>query len=148
VAAVSNGAGADATMQAATIILVSSSNKILMQLRDDGNGKSIPYPNMWNFPGGEKEADESHLECAVRETKEEFNLDISSGDCEEIFFYRHDDIVEDTVYVCRVEGEPELQLHEGAAIAWMSLEEIKELALGFDQGKIISHIERYLSSGE
>jgi 8-oxo-dGTP diphosphatase len=68
-------------MQAATIVLLSSSNKILMQLRDDGNGKSILYPNMWNFPGGEKEADESRLECAVREVKEEFNLDISSGDC-------------------------------------------------------------------
>jgi 8-oxo-dGTP diphosphatase len=134
-------------MQSATIVLVSSSNNILMQLRDDGNGKSIPYPNMWNFPGGEKEEGESHRECVVRETKEEFSFDISSSDCEELFFYQHDDIVEDTVYVCRVEGEPELQLHEGAAIAWMSLEDIKKLELGFDQGKIIPHIERYLNSG-
>jgi 8-oxo-dGTP pyrophosphatase MutT (NUDIX family) len=134
-------------MQAATIVLLSSSNKILMQLRDDGNGKSILYPNMWNFPGGEKEADESRLECAVREVKEEFNLDISSGDCEEVFFYQHDNI-DDTIYFCRVEGEPKPELHEGAAVEWMSLKEIKKLNLGFEQHKIIPHIERYLDSAK
>ena len=135
-------------MQAATILLLSSSNKILMQLRDDGNGKSIPYPNMWNFPGGEKEDGESHLQCVVREVKEEFNLDISSKDCEEIFFYQHDEIMDDTVYVCRVEGEPKLELHEGASIEWMSLEDIKKLDLGFEQHKVIPYIERYLNSGK
>ena len=135
-------------MQAATMVLLSSSNKILMQLRDDGNGKSILYPNMWNFPGGEKEDDESHLECAVREVKEEFNLDICSKDCEEVFFYQHDNIIDDTIYVCRVEGEPKLELHEGAAIEWMSLEDIKKLNLGFEQHKVIPCIERYLNSGK
>lgn len=135
-------------MQAATVILLSSSNRILMQLRDDGHGTSIPYPNMWNFPGGEKEDHESHLECAVREVKEEFNLDISSKDCEEIFFYHHDDIVDDTVFACRVDGEPKVELHEGAAIEWMSLEDIKKLELGFFQNEIIPRIERYLNSGK
>jgi 8-oxo-dGTP diphosphatase len=132
-------------MHAATIVLLSSSNKILMQLRDDGNGKGIPYPNMWNFPGGEKEDDESHLECAIREVKEEFNLDISSKDCEEIFFYQHDDNIDDTIYVCRVEGEPKPGLNEGAAVEWMALEDIKKLDLGFEQDKIIPYIERYLN---
>jgi 8-oxo-dGTP pyrophosphatase MutT (NUDIX family) len=140
--------GVDATMKAATVILLSSSNRILMQLRDDGHGTSIPYPNMWNFPGGEKEDDESLLECAIREVAEEFNLDISLKDCKEIFFYHHDDIIDDTVYVCRVDGEPKVELHEGAAVEWMSLEDIKKLELGFYQDMVIPHIERYLNLGK
>ena len=57
---------------AATVLLRRLDGKILMQLRDDGCGEEIPFPNMWNFPGGLVESSETPLEAAIREIKEEF----------------------------------------------------------------------------
>jgi len=36
-------------------------------------------------------------------------------------------------------------LHEGSAFAWMTLEEIAGLELGFDQAKIVAHLSRRLT---
>jgi 8-oxo-dGTP diphosphatase len=35
---------------------------------------TIPWPGLWDLPGGGREGDETPLECAVRETREEFGL--------------------------------------------------------------------------
>lgn len=128
-----------------TAIIISPENNVLMQLRDDGNGVHIPYPNMWNFPGGRNENGESEIECLTREMREEFELEVMPEKCKKIISYRHDDATHDAVFVCHIDSEPELPLHEGAAIKWMSLSEIKRLELGFDQEKIIPHLETYLS---
>lgn len=36
----------------------------------------IPFPGMWDLPGGGREEDETPVECAIRETREEFNIAI------------------------------------------------------------------------
>ncbi|HEV7323091.1 MAG TPA: NUDIX hydrolase [Ensifer sp.] len=36
----------------------------------------IPFPGMWDLPGGGREDDESPVECAIRETREEFDIAI------------------------------------------------------------------------
>ncbi|MEM0324887.1 MAG: NUDIX domain-containing protein [Candidatus Aenigmatarchaeota archaeon] len=36
----------------------------------------LKYPNYWGFPKGEKEKNESEIEAAKREIKEETNLDV------------------------------------------------------------------------
>lgn len=51
---------------------------LLVYLRDDK--PSIPFPNMWDFPGGGREGQETPFETAQRETKEEFSLDITKED--------------------------------------------------------------------
>ncbi|MGD1877039.1 MAG: NUDIX hydrolase [Kiloniellaceae bacterium] len=35
---------------------------------------TIPWPGLWDLPGGGREGDESPVECALRETEEEFGL--------------------------------------------------------------------------
>ncbi|WP_151620674.1 NUDIX hydrolase [Streptococcus intermedius] len=45
---------------------------ILTILRDDI--PTIPYPNMWDFPGGGREKDETPFECVQREVFEELGL--------------------------------------------------------------------------
>jgi 8-oxo-dGTP pyrophosphatase MutT (NUDIX family) len=35
-----------------------------------------PYNGFWEIPGGRKELEESHEECAVREVREELGLDV------------------------------------------------------------------------
>ena len=53
-------------------------DKLLTILRD---GKaSIPWPNMWELPGGGREGDESPFECAAREVYEELGIHLTE-DC-------------------------------------------------------------------
>ncbi|MFN7055180.1 NUDIX domain-containing protein [Hyphomonas sp.] len=45
---------------------------LIAYLRDDKPG--IPFPGMWDLPGGGREGAESPIECALRELEEEFGL--------------------------------------------------------------------------
>ena len=45
---------------------------LVAYLRDDK--PTIPYPNSWDLPGGGREDGESPIDCALRETEEEFGI--------------------------------------------------------------------------
>ena len=53
-------------------------DKLLTILRDDK--ANIPWPNMWELPGGGREEDESPFECAAREVFEELGIRLTK-DC-------------------------------------------------------------------
>ena len=53
-------------------------DKLLTILRDDK--ASIPWPNMWELPGGGREGDESPFECVAREVYEELGIHLTE-DC-------------------------------------------------------------------
>ena len=53
-------------------------DKLLTILRDDKT--TIPWPNMWELPGGGREGDESPFECAAREVYEELGIHLTE-DC-------------------------------------------------------------------
>ncbi|MGO5580569.1 NUDIX hydrolase [Streptococcus milleri] len=50
---------------------------ILTILRDDI--PTIPYPNMWDFPGGGREKEETPFECIKREVFEELGITIKES---------------------------------------------------------------------
>ena len=52
--------------------------RILTILRDDK--ENIPWPNMWELPGGGREGDESPFGCAQREVFEEIGVRLTK-DC-------------------------------------------------------------------
>lgn len=52
--------------------------RILTILRDDK--PTIPWPNLWELPGGGREGDESPFECAAREVYEELTIQLSKDD--------------------------------------------------------------------
>ena len=52
--------------------------QMLTILRDDK--MTIPWPNMWELPGGGREGDESPFECAAREVYEELGIHLNE-DC-------------------------------------------------------------------
>lgn len=53
-------------------------DKLLTILRDDK--ASIPYPNMWELPGGGREDEETPFECVQREVFEELGLKLEEAD--------------------------------------------------------------------
>lgn len=53
-------------------------DSLLTILRDDK--ASIPWPNMWELPGGGREEDESPFECVAREVYEELGIHLTE-DC-------------------------------------------------------------------
>lgn len=55
-----------------------SGQSVLTLLRDDF--ATIPFPDMWDFPGGGREGDETPQDCVLRELHEEFGLRISARD--------------------------------------------------------------------
>lgn len=124
----------------ATALLQRPDGSILMQLRDDGGGTPIPFPNTWNFPGGAVEPHEVPLEAVIREVAEEFEIILNPSDCKEIWKYAHDHAVRDHIFFCKVPADAKAVLHEGAACAWMTLSEIAQLNLGFDQSKIVAQL--------
>ena len=127
-----------------TFILLRPSGEILMQLRDDGNGISIPYPDMWCFPGGGKDAGETYLSTTVREAREEYDMDINAGNFFLLTSYDHDNMINDHVYICPVPQHCSPKLREGRDMQWKKLAVIKELPLAWEQHKIIMILEEYL----
>jgi len=55
-----------------TAILISTDGRLLFQLRD--NIPDIPDPGKLDFFGGDREGDESFLECVAREVHEEIGF--------------------------------------------------------------------------
>lgn len=53
-------------------------DKLLTILRDDK--PTIPWPNMWELPGGGREGNETPFECVAREVYEELSIQLSKAD--------------------------------------------------------------------
>jgi 8-oxo-dGTP pyrophosphatase MutT (NUDIX family) len=117
-----------------------------MQLRDNGGGAAIPYPNMWNFPGGTVDPGEEPLAAAIREIAEEFEVHLEPSNCREVWRYTHDHAAIDHIFLCKVPADTKPVLHEGAAWAWMTLHQIACIELGFDQTKIVAFMMRSLTA--
>jgi len=127
----------------AVVILIKPSGKILMQLRDDGGGKPIDYPNTWCFPGGEIEDDEKPIDAAVREIQEETNIRIEPGSLIQIFTYDHDETSE-YIFVGFVPEDTVAKVLEGEAMEWLTFDEIAQLELAFEQAGVLPVLKPYL----
>jgi 8-oxo-dGTP diphosphatase len=57
-----------------TKIALVNQGRVLTILRDDK--PDIDFPGMWDFPGGGREGNETPIATAIREIKEELNIDL------------------------------------------------------------------------
>ena len=80
-------------------VLIVVDNKVLLGHRVDNKTDTggIYEPGSWTCPGGKQEYDETIFECAIRETKEETNLDLDISSLQ--LFDATDDIQPNKHYV-------------------------------------------------
>lgn len=113
-----------------SIILQNHRNEVLLFLRD--NKPEIPYPNLWDIPGGHFEAGETPEACIAREMLEEIETDVSA--CKRQSVYDFPDRIE-YIFLMDFEAEAEsIPLHEGQCLRWFAEAKIPwdNLAFGFD----------------
>ena len=118
-----------------SIIIINSRDQILLFLRD--NKSTIPYPNMWDFLGGQIEEGETAEQCIVREIKEEINLDLT--DFNHFVTENFPDRIE-YVFSKKINLDiSQIILTEGQKIKWFSFNEIKEIDTVFGLEQIIDN---------
>jgi len=114
-----------------SILFINDHLEVLLLLRDDI--PTIPYPGMWDIPGGHVEPGETSSACIVREMKEEMDLDLTGHqlfariefpDRIEYTFWKHVNLDIDRIH-----------LTEGQRLAWFSESKarITRLAYGFNR---------------
>ncbi len=112
-------------------VLIIQDNKVLLGHRVENykDTGGIHEENSWTCPGGKQEYNETFIECAIRETKEETNLDVETIEV----FNVHDDISTDrhfiTIQVIARNFSGELKAMEPEKIdkwEWFDLDNLPE----------------------
>ena len=116
-----------------SIIFINDENQILLFLRD--NKPTIPYPNMWDFLGGQIEEGETPAECIIREIKEEINLELK--DFHYLMTENFPDRIEYVFYKRINLDISEIVLTEGQKIQWFTKEELEQMETVLGVNKII-----------
>jgi len=114
-----------------SIIFVNDQQQVLLLLRDDT--PTIPYPNMWDVPGGHVDAGETPELCIVREMKEE--MDLTLEDFERFSIMEFADRVEVTFWKRADLDIEKIDLREGQRLKWFTEFEARntKLAYGFNE---------------
>lgn len=122
-------------------VICGDQNQILIDRR-------LPQGDMadlWEFPGGKIEANETVEDCIAREIKEELGIEITVG--RHLITIEHDYEqfrVTLIVHQCKIkQGEP--QAIECAEIRWVSLKQIQEYTFPEANYQIIAAIAKLFS---
>lgn len=121
-------------MVGAGILLLNSKNQILLILRDDK--KEIPFPNMWDIPGGKVENEEGPEQTVKREMMEELGLE-NLGDIKLFKCIKTENII-DYIFWKRMDLNPsKIVLLEGQRIEYFNIERIRKTILAFNYNNVI-----------
>lgn len=109
--------------------LYNSKDKSILLHKRDGNTKI--NPNRWAFFGGRQEAEESPVECFVRELEEETGLKINESKVIALCDYLNEKLNRHRYffYVESDVGVDKLVLGEGEGFRWIPISEIKKFNL-------------------
>ncbi|NEX12496.1 MAG: NUDIX hydrolase [Prosthecochloris sp.] len=118
----------------ASILFFNDSRQVLLLLRDDI--PSIPFPGMWDLPGGHIENSESPQCCIQREMLEEMLLE--TGQCDLFGIYDFSDRIE-YVFSKKIFFNPsDVDLQEGQRIRLFSEEEVGKTTLAYGFNRILA----------
>ncbi len=132
-------------MIGAGIILLNSNNHVLLLLRD--NKIDIPYPNMWDIPGGKVEEGESPEETVRREMMEEMSIKVL-GEINLFKIYTSENLT-DYIFWKRIDLSPaEINLNEGQRIEYFSLDRIRKTELAFNYNSVLEEFYNKIPTKE
>ena len=121
-------------MIGAGIILLNRNNEVLLLLRD--NKIDIPFPNMWDIPGGKVEEGEFPEQAIRREMKEEIGL-ANLGEIN-LFKIIPSENLTDNIFWKRLDLNTEvIDLKEGQRIEYFNLERIRKTKLAFNYNEVL-----------
>jgi 8-oxo-dGTP pyrophosphatase MutT (NUDIX family) len=100
---------------------------------------ALLFPGCWAFPGGKSEPGETPEEIAIREVKEETNLDFSptkhllTGHYGNRVMHR---------FTGSFSGEVVIQQEELSDYGWFTFKETQQLEMAFDYRNVLEYIYR------
>ncbi len=121
-------------MIGAGILLLNRNNEVLLLLRDDK--VDIPFPDMWDIPGGKVEDNETPIEAIRREMMEEMSI----KDLGEIQLFKiiTSENITDYIFWKRFDlNTSEIDLQEGQRVEYFNLERIRKTKLAFNYNKVL-----------
>jgi len=117
-----------------SVIFVNDKRQVLFFLRD--NTPDIPYPDMWDVPGGHVEDGETSEQCIVREMHEEMGIELKDFQLfSEIEF---DDRIEYTFSKYENLDIDRIHLTEGQRLRWFTEDEAENTTLAYGFNRIIA----------
>ena len=126
-----------------SVLLINDQGRVLLLLRDDN--PEIPYPGMWDVPGGHVEKGETPEQCIVREMKEEIGLDLRVFQLFSVTEF--DDRTEYTFWQKANLDLDKVRLNEGQRLKWFTKDEASNIELAYGFNRIVEDFfERNLSS--
>ncbi|WP_010141317.1 NUDIX domain-containing protein [Oceanicola sp. S124] len=129
---------------AKTLLFVGEALAVLQ--RDDL--PTIPFPGLWDMPGGGREPGESPLDCVIRETAEELSLQLVPADFHYARPYRDSSGVEVWFFAARIPAGRQAGIRlgsEGQGWALMASEEY--LAHPLRIPPLAARLRDYLAAG-
>ena len=116
-------------------IIINETGKILLIKHNKGH---------WAFPKGHVEANETEIETALREIKEETNLEVEiNQNIREITTYSpKENVIKDVIYFAATNptGNIKLQEEEVSEYAWLDLEESLNTITHEDDKRLLINI--------
>jgi ADP-ribose pyrophosphatase YjhB (NUDIX family) len=102
------------------------------------------FPNFWTFPAGRYEESDELLEnTAIREAKEEVNLDFKPIKKLNFYEFQNENFLNVShIYLGEWSGEVIFQKEEITEIGWFSYEETKELNIAFAYREVIEDLHK------
>ncbi len=87
----------------------------------------MALPNLWEFPGGKIEEDESHETALIREIQEELNIQIEVGEnVEDTYFEYENFTIQLTSYFASIKSG-EMKATEHAELRWVTIDKLIDL---------------------
>ncbi len=121
-------------MIGAGIILLNSNNEVLLLLRD--NKIDIPFPNLWDIPGGKVEDGESPEQAVRREMMEEMSIK-NLGQINLFKILTSENITDNIFWKILNLNLEEIDLKEGQRIEYFNLERIRTTKLAFNYNEVL-----------